>query len=162
MPEVPSQPPSVTRTAPQSQTQTSELPADLQSQLASITAGLPGGQSREYISLNDTLNREVLNRLLQMPDIGERLRPGMPEGWDTDDTSVREVIQSPQFQQALSSLSSAISTGQLAPLLQQFGLGGDIDSVEAFLRAVEEQVRREQGRGQGGSNAPEEDRMQED
>jgi len=51
----------------------------------------------------------------------------------------------------------------LAPLLQQFGLEGEIDNVEAFLRAVEEQVRREQGGGSsGGSGAPDENRMQED
>jgi len=78
------------------------LPPDLQSQLASITAGLPGGSGasrREYISLNDTLTRDVLNRVLEMPGIGERLRPGLPENWGTDDTSVAEVIQSPQFQQ---------------------------------------------------------------
>lgn len=81
-----------------------ELPANLQSQLASLTAGLPGGsggQRREYMSLNDTLSRDVLNRVLQMPGIGERLRPGLPENWDTDETGIREVIQSPQFQQVL-------------------------------------------------------------
>jgi len=44
--------------------------------------------------------------------------------------------------------------------LQQFGLEGGIDNVEEFLRAVEEQVRRE--RGSGGSNPQDEDRMQED
>jgi hypothetical protein len=42
----------------------------------------------------------------------------------------------------------------LAPLLRQFGLAGSIDSVEAFLRAVEEQVRREREQ--------EDERMQED
>jgi hypothetical protein len=159
---------------------TSDLPANLQSQLASITAGLPGvgngGARREYVSLNDVLSRDVLNRVLQMPGIGERLRPGMPENWDVDEAGVSEVIQSPQFQQvhrpsdfvlikqALSSLSNAISTGQLAPLLQQFGLEGGIDDVESFLRAVMEQVRREQG-ARGSSNDPgghDGDRMQED
>jgi hypothetical protein len=41
-------------------------------------------------------------------------------------------------------------------------LEGEIDNVEAFLRAVEEQVRREQGGGSGESNPHDEDRMQED
>ena len=51
----------------------------------------------------------------------------------------------------------------MTPLLQQFGLEGGIDNVESFLRAVEEQVRREQGDGpSGGSGANDEDRMQED
>jgi hypothetical protein len=91
-----SQPATATSTQP-----TSDLPANLQSQLASITAGLSGngGGRREYISLNDVLSRDVLNRVLQMPGIGERLRPGMPENWDVDEAGVSEVIQSPQFQQ---------------------------------------------------------------
>ena len=67
-------------------------------------------------------------------------------------------------------MSSALATGQLAPLLQQFGLGGEIDDVESFLRAVEEQVRREQQEGHdeagdstGGAQDPHDrDRMQED
>jgi hypothetical protein len=63
---------------------------------------------------------------------------------------------------ALSSLSSALSTGQLAPLLQQFGLHGGIDDVESFLRAVEEQVRREQGEGGEQEDHNDGDRMQED
>jgi len=82
--------------------QSSGLPADLQAQLASITAGLPGasgaeGGQREYMSLNDVLTRDVLNRVLSMPGIGERLRPGMPESWNHENVS--EVIQSPQFRQ---------------------------------------------------------------
>jgi UCH-binding domain len=84
-----------------------ELPAGLQEQIASITAGLPGatpnaGARREYIALNDVLTRDVLARVLQMPGIGERLRPGMPENWDEEDSGVDEVVQSPQFQQVCS------------------------------------------------------------
>jgi 26S proteasome regulatory subunit N13 len=99
-----------------------------------------------------------------MPGIGERLRPGMPENWEQSGSEdVSEVVQRPEFQQALGTLSAAISTGQLAPLLQQFGLEGGIDNVEAFLRAVEEQVRREQqGGGSSGDQDNNEDRMQED
>lgn len=87
--------------------QSLELPASLQEQLASITAGLPGSNSntaarREYIALNDVLTRDVLARVLQMPDIGERLRSGMPENWDEEDSGVDEVVQSPQFQQVCS------------------------------------------------------------
>jgi hypothetical protein len=95
--------PNASQSATQPSTQqTSELPANLQSQLASITAGLPGGgngQGREYMSLNDVLTRDVLNRVLQMDGIGERLRPGMPENWDVDGSGITDVVQSPQFQQ---------------------------------------------------------------
>ena len=50
--------------------------------------------------------------------------------------------------------------------MQQFGLEGGIDDVESFLRAIEDQIRREQGGGgggpSGGPEAPDDDRMQED
>ena len=49
--------------------------------------------------------------------------------------------------------------------MQQFGLEGSIYDVESFLRAVEDQVRREQGDGGGSSGGPgahDDDRMQED
>jgi hypothetical protein len=87
--------------APQSQPQSQQLPANLQSQLASISAGLSHQHStrREYFSLNDVLSRDVINRVLNMDGIGERLRPGLPENWDTDQASINEVVQSPQFQQ---------------------------------------------------------------
>jgi len=35
---------------------------------------------------------------------------------------LRETMHSPSFRQALSSFSSALSSGQLGPLLSQFGL----------------------------------------
>lgn len=81
----------------------SALPPELQAQLASISAGLPGGSGaprQEYMSLGDVLTRDVLNRVLAMPEVGERLRPGMPENWNQED--IGDVIQSPQFQQVRS------------------------------------------------------------
>lgn len=33
-----------------------------------------------------------------------------------------QTVQSPQFQQALNSFSQAIQSGQIGPLIQQFGL----------------------------------------
>jgi hypothetical protein len=84
--------------------QTSSLPPDLAAQLASISGGLPGasgarGQREPTTSLSDVLDRSVLSRVLEMPGIGERLRPGLPDNWDEDGSSVGEAVQSPQFQQ---------------------------------------------------------------
>jgi hypothetical protein len=95
------------QTTSSTQQTTSQVPRSLQEQLAELTAGLPGatnagGARREYMSLNDVLTRDVLNRVLEMPEIGERLRPGMPDNWDRENSgSVNEVVQSPQFQQVL-------------------------------------------------------------
>ena len=84
--------------------QTSSLPPDLAAQLASISGGLPGasgarGPREPTTSLSDVLDRSVLSRVLEMPGIGEQLRPGLPDNWDEDGSSVGEAVQSPQFQQ---------------------------------------------------------------
>lgn len=78
------------------------LSSNLQERLAELTAGLPGGaggSQREYMGLNDVLSRDVLARVLEMPDIGERLRPGLPENWEEQGHNVSDAVQSPQFQQ---------------------------------------------------------------
>jgi len=36
-----------------------------------------------------------------MPGIGERLRPGLPDNWDEDGSTVGDAVQSPQFQQVI-------------------------------------------------------------
>ena len=39
---------------------------------------------------------------------------------------VGSVLTSPQFQQALGTFGSALQSGQLGPLMNQFGLGGQV------------------------------------
>jgi hypothetical protein len=78
------------------------LSSNLQERLAELTAGLPGGaggSQREYMSLNDVLSRDVLARVLEMPNIGERLRLGLPDNWEQQGYNVSDAVQSPQFQQ---------------------------------------------------------------
>lgn len=51
-------------------------------------------------------------------------------------------MQSPQFQQALSTFSSALQTGQLAPLIRNFGLGDEATAaatsgnMKDFIKAL--------------------------
>ena len=84
-----------------------QLPPNIQERLTELTAGLPGASgsapppSREYLSLNHVLNRDVLARLLAMPGIAEKLRPGLPENWEQQGYNVADAVQSPQFQQVL-------------------------------------------------------------
>ena len=56
--------------------------------------------------------------------VQERLKPFLPQGESLKSTEeeLRETIHSPSFRQAMSSFSSALASGQLAPLLAQFGL----------------------------------------
>lgn len=71
------------------------------------------------------------------------LFPFLPEGSERSVEEVRQVVRSPQFSQALQSLSAALATGQLGPLLAQLGLDPAAgNSVESFLIAVGEQAKQ--------------------
>lgn len=67
--------------------------------------------------------------------------PPAPEGETPDD--VRTTLLSPQFAQAASLFSTALSSGQLGPVISQFGLGSEVTSaassgdMHAFLKALE-------------------------
>ena len=59
----------------------------------------------------------------------ERVREKLPAVTSTPPNTTPQIaeqlastVQSPQFQQALSSFSAALQSGQLGPLVQQFGL----------------------------------------
>ncbi|CAG8742979.1 16697_t:CDS:2, partial [Dentiscutata heterogama] len=66
---------------------------------------------------------------------------------------------------ALQSLSVALQSGQLGPLLTQLGLDPSAGSgVEAFLRAIQDQVSRQRRNNPEEDNADDQsgDRMDED
>ena len=59
----------------------------------------------------------------------QQIREMLPNTTTSNSTTASQVadtftstIQSPQFQQALSSFCAALQSGQLGPLIQQFGL----------------------------------------
>jgi UCH-binding domain len=111
---------------PSTQQTDTELPAGLQAQLASISAGLPGGNAaarQDTLSLHDVLSRDVLTRILQMPGIGERLRPGIPENWEDDNSGIDEVVRSPQFQQVYASVGIRINSRRLLLCLPPYAQG---------------------------------------
>lgn len=66
----------------------------------------------------------------------ERVRDTLPPAPSGETPTVPEqfssTVQSPQFQHALSTFSAALQSGQLGPLIQQFGLGPEC--VEAANR----------------------------
>ncbi|KAI9315857.1 hypothetical protein BX666DRAFT_260702 [Dichotomocladium elegans] len=98
---------------------------------------------RVSLSLNDVLTTEALTPVLHDSDICRSLFPYLPEESERSPAEVRHVVRSPQFQQALASLSFALESGELGPLLTQLGLPASAGSnVEAFLRAIEEQTKR--------------------
>lgn len=62
---------------------------------------------------------------------------------DNDKKQLKDTIQSPQFQQALSSFSTALQSGQLGPVVSQFQLNSEAiaaantGDLEQFVKALE-------------------------
>ncbi|GAO52187.1 hypothetical protein G7K_6270-t1 [Saitoella complicata NRRL Y-17804] len=107
--------------------------------------------------LTDVLSPPTLAPLLADPETRASLFPHLPQtgSFDTSEESIREVIASPPFQQSLRSLSRALRTGQMTPLLRNLGLeveeGQSVIGVKGFLEAMERQLRRQQNENSGDS-----------
>ncbi|CAO3699096.1 unnamed protein product [Rhizopus microsporus] len=122
-------------------------------QLAQMLASMSGQRgSAPSLALTDILNSQTLTPLLNDPEVCESLVPYLPEESEKTAEEVRQVVRSPQFSQAVQSLTVALQTGQLGPLLSQLGLDPSAGySVELFLNAIEKQAQEK------NSNAMEED-----
>lgn len=65
------------------------------------------------------------------------------ETTDNAKKQLKDTIQSPQFQQALSSFSTALQSGQLGPVVSQFQLNSEAiaaantGDLEQFVKALE-------------------------
>ncbi|ORY97952.1 proteasome complex subunit Rpn13 ubiquitin receptor-domain-containing protein [Syncephalastrum racemosum] len=123
-----------------SSTVNSEQLQQLRNALANVQ--VPEGHSAN-MSLSQVLTPQALTPLLNDPEICAALFPHLPENSERTPEEVRQVVQSPQFQQSLDTLSFALQSGELGPLLTQLGLPASAgQNVEAFLNAIEEQARR--------------------
>ncbi|XP_027196143.2 regulatory particle non-ATPase 13 [Dermatophagoides pteronyssinus] len=120
-----------------------QTPTGLQlSDLQNIISGLstPGDSNQSdndlNVDLSTSINVEVLRPLLTNEDFMKRIGDMLPQSTASSDSSSAtktttvkplseqflSTVQSPQFQQALNSFSHALQSGQLGPLIQQFGL----------------------------------------
>ncbi|KAF9578092.1 adhesion regulating molecule 1, partial [Lunasporangiospora selenospora] len=77
------------------------------------------------LRLNQVLTPGAVTPLLSDPKLCEILYQHLPESLDKTPEEIQAVVRTPQFSQALVSLSEALESGQLGPLLRQFGLGPD-------------------------------------
>ncbi|XP_076326082.1 proteasomal ubiquitin receptor ADRM1-A-like isoform X2 [Tachypleus tridentatus] len=145
-------------TATQQQSSQIQL-QDLQSILSSLnvpTSG-EGGASGTAVDLSSALTAEALHPLLSNQEFMDRVCELLPPSGDTGSSSIRDhlrmTVQSPQFQQALGIFSAALQSGQLGPLMQQFGMTSDVVSaatsgdMEAFVRALQ---NAQGGKGSSG------------
>ncbi|KAJ1918557.1 hypothetical protein IWQ60_007469 [Tieghemiomyces parasiticus] len=130
-------------------------------------------QNPSGLDLQDVLTPESLAVLLSDAEVCAALFPYLPEQPSATDEpqstatsasaarshqEIREVVQSPPFQHAVRSLSYALQSGQLGPLIQQLGLPQEASfGVENFLRAVETQVKQEKHDSKQGDGSAEQD-----
>ncbi|KAI1890270.1 hypothetical protein AGOR_G00152010 [Albula goreensis] len=119
--------------------------SDLQSILATMNAGAPG------VDLASALTPEIMAPILANAEVQQRLLPYLPSGESLPQSAeeIQNTLTSPQFQQAMSMFSSALASGQLGPLMNQFGLPTEaVDAankgdVEAFAKAMEGEGKTE-------------------
>ncbi|XP_025089736.1 proteasomal ubiquitin receptor ADRM1-like isoform X2 [Pomacea canaliculata] len=122
--------------------------SDLQNILSSMN--VPAEEPKEIVDLAKALNPEAMLPILANPEVQQRLIPYLPEGESLPKTEeeLRNTVSSPQFQQALTSFSAALQSGQIGPLINQFGLGEDVATaaaqgdLEAFVKAMQEAMKK--------------------
>ncbi|KAI3357483.1 hypothetical protein L3Q82_015891 [Scortum barcoo] len=121
---------------------------DLQSILATMNVPASG----QGVDLASVLTPEIMAPILANPEVQQRLMPYLPSGESLPQSSeeLHNTLSSPQFQQAMSMFSSALASGQLGPLMNQFGLPAEaVDAankgdVEAFAKAMETETKSDQ------------------
>merc|ERR1712106_546464 len=125
--------------------------SDLQSILSNIQvpAGEAGeGSSGPAVDLASGLTGEALQPILQNQQFLDKVKEFLPAGEDGKEVTTADLagtVQSPQFQQAVSMFSMALSSGQLGPLVREFGLGEDAAAAAAkgdmgaFVKALQKE-----------------------
>ncbi|KAF9282692.1 Squalene epoxidase [Mortierella alpina] len=139
---------------PETESQTSaaggsSLTSQQMDQLRHLLGGIqvPQTAQRSNLRLDHVLTPGAVAPLLNNPQICAALFPHLPESSERTPEEIQAIVRTPQFSQALVSLSTALESGQLGPLLRQFGLGPNAgDGVEGFLSAIEEQAKKDGGK----------------
>lgn len=119
--------------------------SDLQSILATMNVPASSAAQGSAVDLASVCTPEMMAPILTNAEVQQRLLPFLPSGEHLPQSAdeIQNTLNSPQFQQAMSMFSSALASGQLGPLLSQFGLPAEaVDAanrgdVEAFARAMQ-------------------------
>ena len=143
--------------------------SDLQSILSNISVppgaeGLGGVAGGPAVDLSSGLTLEALQPLLSKPEFLEKVKDFLPkdeqEGKEVSAEDLKGTVQSPQFKQAVSMFSMALSSGQLGPLVREFGLGDAAAAAAsqgdmlAFVQALQKEG--------GADNKDKEDKKKEE
>lgn len=118
--------------------------------------------TRSDLDLSEVLSLDVMAPILSNKQIQEKLMQHLPESDILPKTEheLRTTLSTPQFKRAMSSFSHALQSGQLGPLLQQFGLPESVctaaqqGNLEAFAKAMEDFAK-----SKGGKQGKDDDAM---
>ncbi|XP_063375645.1 proteasomal ubiquitin receptor ADRM1 isoform X1 [Cydia amplana] len=105
---------------------------------ATAPAGAGAGAPR--VELAAALAEPEVVAAAAAPPHAARLQPHLPQQAQDD---VRTTLLSPQFAQAANQFASALNSGQMGPVMTQFGLSPEVASaantgdMQAFFRALE-------------------------
>nr|XP_020464762.1 proteasomal ubiquitin receptor ADRM1-like isoform X1 [Monopterus albus] len=119
--------------------------SDLQSILATMNVPATAAAQGPAVDLASICTPEMMAPILTNAEVQQRLLPFLPTGESLLQSAeeIQSTLNSPQFQQSMSMFSSALASGQLGPLMSQFGLPAEaVDAanrgdVEAFARAMQ-------------------------
>lgn len=119
--------------------------SDLQNFLSGL--GVPGNSdvNVQPVDLSTALTSDALQSILNNPEAVKELQKYLPsEGTDMNqEENLRSTLSCPQFQQALRTFSTALQSGQLGPVVQQFEVGTDAvqaanqGNMEEFVKALQ-------------------------
>ncbi|KAI0712137.1 proteasome complex subunit Rpn13 ubiquitin receptor-domain-containing protein [Earliella scabrosa] len=132
---------------------TPEELARIRSLVSSLGArtGAPQQQPEPEISLTDVLTPANLRPLFTTrPELAQSLFPHLPPDLPSPPSIevLEQIVISPQFRAAVRNLDMALRTGLLGDLVRTLGLPAEAGTgVEPFLRALQDQARREEGEG---------------
>lgn len=132
----------------------SNQPGSIQlSDLQNIISGLAVGQGKKEVSVDlaSVVNSEALKTLLENKEFMDKVKELIPDTSEAGlperslPAQVTETIESVQFKSALGTFNSALQSGLLGPLVQQFNLSeacveaANKGSLEEFVKAMEAQ-----------------------
>lgn len=115
------------------------------SDLQNILSGMmPEGGGSSGVDLSPAMTAEALQPILTNAEFVKQLKPFLPSTAEPlpPAEQLRGTVTSPQFKQAVSLFSAALESGQLGPLVKQFGLGDDAvlaaaaADMEGFVKAL--------------------------
>jgi len=136
---------------------------DLQSVLSGIK--VPSSSKETSVDLSSGITGEVIKPLLSNPDFVQKMKDLLPPSEEAENpvSEISDTVSSPQFKQALQLFSSGLQSGQLGPLINEFGLGdaavaaASTGNMEAFIKAVNKKEESSEKHAEGDAKDKKDD-----